>query len=771
MTNELKEISLEDTLEDDIWMDSFDKLLKARPVLRDLNVLKKDVHASLNIDSSVENSIVDNCDMTDLPQKQTLVVTSNCNSSISTPLTKIRAFNPFICSLSPIGAWQYRFFDNLQTNNDNSNVQFSHGTPNKPEMIVEENNSLRSDENLSVQYVKEKELSLLPIPNKETREKQRRIRFQSILDKTNSSKIMRSSAPVSYKNASRANNTIVKPDKAKKPISVSRRSENSKNGKSKSTLEFCAPSVQIGKRKSKYVNPAKECESKSGVLINNSKENDKDMLGQRTSNHFDKLCNIEILINSQRAEEDVSDVVLTNQNDALEKEKHSLLPIPHKETNETSQHVCSEITADDTILRCRSSTQSISSLMKTGKWRKSLNAWRRTQNLQNGKPKTSNIYVIAEESVEICNVSMRIGNRKSMYIKSEADIEAVSYKECQKQVLARCQQRVPKQFNKLYNEDLLENCRKIGEGAYGEVFINNIDNADDAYGTVMKIIPIDGEIAVNGEVQKTFEQILPEIVITMELSNLDSIENPNSTIGFVKINRVTCVKGKYPTHLVNLWEAYDEEKTSENDHPAIFTNTQLYIVLELEYGGQDLEKFEFTNAEQSYYIFQQLAISLAVAEEVFQFEHRDLHWGNILIKKTTEKHFQYKLNGELVTLPSKGIKASIIDYTLSRMTYGNYVYYNDISKDDELFEATGDYQFDIYRMMKTELKNEWDVYKPKTNIFWLSYVAAKLINDVKYKNKRAKIHTTYIKKLKQVKEYILNYDSVGEFAREFIIAK
>jgi len=95
---------------------------------------------------------------------------------------------------------------------------------------------------------------------------------------------------------------------------------------------------------------------------------------------------------------------------------------------------------------------------------------------------------------------------------------------------------------------------------------------------------------------------------------------------------------------------------------------------------------------------------LAVGEEDYQFEHRDLHWGNILIKSTTKKHICFKFNNTDLIVDSKGVNITIIDYTLSRITIDECCYFNDLSNDEELFQASGDYQFDIYRMMRNELK-------------------------------------------------------------------
>ena len=121
---------------------------------------------------------------------------------------------------------------------------------------------------------------------------------------------------------------------------------------------------------------------------------------------------------------------------------------------------------------------------------------------------------------------------------------------------------------------------------------------------------------------------------------------------------------------------------------------------------------------------------------------RDLHWGNVLVKTTKQKKGSFLLNGAAHSLETKGVLVRIIDYSLSRLEIGQtciYIYFFfiflffiflpphkyytflesqadehvlfspddltvscDISKDEELFMGQGDYQFDIYRLMRQE---------------------------------------------------------------------
>lgn len=143
---------------------------------------------------------------------------------------------------------------------------------------------------------------------------------------------------------------------------------------------------------------------------------------------------------------------------------------------------------------------------------------------------------------------------------------------------------------------------------YGEVFMNKTASGQ---AVVLKIIPIEGNLEVNGEPQKRFDEIQSEIVIAMELSSMRNGKE-YMTSGFVQVQNVRCVQGRYPDHLIELWELFRDNRNTENDHPEIFTDTQLYIVLELANAGQDLEAFQFQNAQQSLAAFKQVSVNYQI---------------------------------------------------------------------------------------------------------------------------------------------------------------
>uniref|UniRef100_V5GYG3 non-specific serine/threonine protein kinase n=1 Tax=Anoplophora glabripennis TaxID=217634 RepID=V5GYG3_ANOGL len=366
---------------------------------------------------------------------------------------------------------------------------------------------------------------------------------------------------------------------------------------------------------------------------------------------------------------------------------------------------------------------------------------------------------ILEDNLENDLRSLSLSKRKTSIVQNSTPV--VTAREL---VLKKCGQEEPLPFEECYSKSVLQNCQKIGEGVYGEVFLFKNPNGGTS---VMKVIPIEGDLIVNGERQKKFDEILSEITIALELSNLRN-NNDNKTSGFSEVQKVCCVQGSYPEKLIYLWELYDETRGSENDSPDIFGEDQLYIVLQLANGGSDLEAFIFNNSLQAYTMFQQVACTLAVAEEELHFEHRDLHWGNVLLS-TVDKNSKvtFRLDGKNYDIMTKGVEVAIIDFTLSRIECEGVVIFNDLSLDPDLFTAEGDYQFEVYKLMQKKNGNNWQRFEPYSNLLWLHYTLDKALTALRYKNTQTKVHKEYLGKLRQLKDEILNYNNVKEFVLEY----
>jgi len=127
-------------------------------------------------------------------------------------------------------------------------------------------------------------------------------------------------------------------------------------------------------------------------------------------------------------------------------------------------------------------------------------------------------------------------------------------------------------------------------------------------------------------------------------------------------------------------------------------------------------------------------MSLAVAEKALQFEHRDLHLGNVLVETTEKENIEFIIDGvDDLVIPSEGIKANIIDFTLSRGVAYGVTAFCDLSKDEGMFDQdSDDFQFRVYDLMREVNKNNWESFEPKSNVFWLKYLLEKLSQKVKH---------------------------------------
>lgn len=55
----------------------------------------------------------------------------------------------------------------------------------------------------------------------------------------------------------------------------------------------------------------------------------------------------------------------------------------------------------------------------------------------------------------------------------------------------------------------------------------------------------------------------------------------------------------------------------------------------------------------------QVTFALAVAECSLEFEHRDLHWGNLLISRTNNDVENFTLFDKTYSVPTSGVKVKV----------------------------------------------------------------------------------------------------------------
>lgn len=90
-----------------------------------------------------------------------------------------------------------------------------------------------------------------------------------------------------------------------------------------------------------------------------------------------------------------------------------------------------------------------------------------------------------------------------------------------------------------------------------------------------------------------------------------------------------------------------------------------------------------------------------------------------------------------------------------------------MAADPEIFEAYGDYQYDIYRLMQAEIHNCWESFEPHTNILWLHYVADKMIDGAHYTSKKTTKHRRMLDELMKLRDELLGYKSTIEYTDSY----
>ncbi|GAA6060382.1 hypothetical protein JCM10212_004635 [Sporobolomyces blumeae] len=300
--------------------------------------------------------------------------------------------------------------------------------------------------------------------------------------------------------------------------------------------------------------------------------------------------------------------------------------------------------------------------------------------------------------------------------------------------------------------------RKVGEASYSEVFSTG---SQDGCDIVVKIIPISplepSKIADTDEGEdmpftSDWHAVKREIEVSRLVGGSDGLE------GFVRYRGAFLVQGRYPRSLLDSWDAFKRSQKPPCDdqiRPSCLPASQMYALVLLDHAGQDLETWKVRDWIEAREIWDQVVERLGTAEADFEFEHRDLHWGNILVAPAQPDVLADRLDSLHLTpqkavaqhrgnAPTPTVTATLIDFTLSRMrqpppsgwnrSKGRGAVLFDAFEDECIFEGEGDRQFDVYRAMKTVVERRgtgWEGFHPETNLLWLHYLVGKLLRGKK----------------------------------------
>lgn len=141
----------------------------------------------------------------------------------------------------------------------------------------------------------------------------------------------------------------------------------------------------------------------------------------------------------------------------------------------------------------------------------------------------------------------------------------------------------------------------------------------------------------------------------------------NTTVGLSRLRTAYCVWGKYPELLTSACRSYRERKGSgyvtDDDHDLCLP----YVVLHMTFAGWTLSNVTLESPLQLWSLVQQVALTLAVAEEVLEFEHRALSEDHVLVKKAHHDVLTFRLNGRMLHVNTFGVHAFLVDFCAARL--------------------------------------------------------------------------------------------------------
>lgn len=199
---------------------------------------------------------------------------------------------------------------------------------------------------------------------------------------------------------------------------------------------------------------------------------------------------------------------------------------------------------------------------------------------------------------------------------------------------------------------------KIAEASFGEVYRLSLqpEAAEDTDlplskndESVLKVIALTQPTEILPKNKRDRERALKKAENMSKpddvASELKLLQRLSDIPGFTNFRDLRVLKGRPPAPFAAAFTAFNESQKAAKKELSIFpdpakkasySKDQLWAVIEMQDAGTDLEKLVAQGISSNIWvvwdIFWQVVLALAKGEEEAEFEHRDLHLGNICVR-------------------------------------------------------------------------------------------------------------------------------------------
>ncbi|KAI1409538.1 hypothetical protein F5Y13DRAFT_203471 [Hypoxylon sp. FL1857] len=303
---------------------------------------------------------------------------------------------------------------------------------------------------------------------------------------------------------------------------------------------------------------------------------------------------------------------------------------------------------------------------------------------------------------------------------------------------------------------------KIAEASYAEVYRVTNDRGT----SIIKVIRMESPIKAQTKAQQKSGLVDEEPHSESDLMGELKISEWLADIpGFVVYKERYIVQGKACRELLETHQAFhkkikrqDPDRLQFYPSPSRYLDGTKFLVVELGDAGTALEDFELQSVDQLWDIFFHVAIALARAEAHIEFEHRDLHEGNLCIRRTGPP-IPIEDRERTGRFGFSGLEVTILDYGLSRahadhQVEGSQPIAYDLERDLSIFTSEHAPQCEVYRRMRSFMLRgdrvclppdshriayeegidgpiTWAQHEPYTNVLWLAYIYDWMVSHFK----------------------------------------